>query len=100
MKEALIRLPNARVTWLCALFLLGYVGVEVALGGWIVKFMLEVRDGEEFASGMVATGFWMGITVGRIVLGFVTPRLGEKIAIAVSVIFFQVPPHPLIWYSR
>lgn len=84
MKEALIRLPHARVTWLCAIFLLGYVGIEVALGGWIVKFMLEVRDGEDFGSGMVATGFWMGITVGRIVLGFVTPRLGEKLAIAVS----------------
>jgi fucose permease len=84
MREALIRLPHARVTWLCAIFLLGYVGVEVALGGWIVKFMLEVRKGEEFASGMTATGFWMGITVGRIVLGFVTPRLGEKLAIAVS----------------
>jgi fucose permease len=38
MKEALIRLPHARVTWICALFLLGYVGIEVALGGWIVKW--------------------------------------------------------------
>ena len=84
MKEALVRLPFSRVTWLCALFLLGYVGVEVALGGWIVKFMLEVRHGGDFASGMVATGFWMGITIGRVILGFVTPRLGEKLAIAVS----------------
>ena len=83
MKEALIRLPHARVTWLCAIFLLGYVGIEVALGGWIVKFMLEVRHGKDFASGMTATGFWMGLTVGRLVLGFVTPRLGEKLAIAV-----------------
>lgn len=83
MKEALVRLPHARVTWLCAIFLLGYVGIEVALGGWIVKFMLEVRDGGDFASGMTATGFWMGITVGRIILGFITPRLGEKLAIAV-----------------
>jgi fucose permease len=65
MKEALIRLPYARVTWICALFLLGYVGIEVALGGWIVKFMLEVRKGGDFASGMTATGFWMGLTVGR-----------------------------------
>jgi fucose permease len=99
MKEALIRLPYARVTWICALFLLGYVGIEVALGGWIVKFMLEVRKGEEFASGMTATGFWMGITVGRIILGFVTPRLGEKLAIsiylpltmALELIFWLVP---------
>jgi fucose permease len=73
------------VTWLCALFLLGYVGVEVALGGWIVTFMLRVRDGSSFASGMTATGFWMGLTVGRIVLGFVTPRIGEKLAISVCV---------------
>ncbi len=84
MKEALVRLPFARVTWLCALFLLGYVGIEVALGGWIVKFMLEVRHGAPFGSGMTETGFWMGITVGRIVLGFVTPRFGEKLAITVS----------------
>ncbi|PVI08567.1 MFS general substrate transporter [Periconia macrospinosa] len=99
MKEALIRLPYARVTWLCALFLLGYVGAEVALGGWIVKFMLEVREAEDFASGMTATGFWLGLTVGRIVLGFVTPKLGEKLAIAIylpvtmalELIFWLVP---------
>ncbi|KAF2472049.1 MFS general substrate transporter [Lindgomyces ingoldianus] len=99
MKEALIRLPFARVTWICAMFLLGYVGVEVALGGWIVKFMLEVRDGAEFASGMTATGFWMGLTIGRIVLGFVTPKVGEKLAIAIylpitmvfQLIFWLVP---------
>ncbi|KAB8071885.1 major facilitator superfamily domain-containing protein [Aspergillus leporis] len=73
----------ARVTWLCAFFLLGYVGIEVALGGWIVTFMRQVRNGEAFASGMTATGFWLGITVGRVVLGFVTPRIGEKIAIVI-----------------
>lgn len=86
MKEAVMRLPYARVTWCCAIFFLGYVGIEVALGGWIVKFMLEVRKGENFASGMTATGFWMGITVGRLVLGFVTPRIGEKLAIAVRLL--------------
>ena len=83
LRSALFRKPSARVTWLCSLFLLGYVGVEVALGGWIVTFMIRVRHGSAFASGMTATGFWLGITVGRIVLGFVTPRLGEKLAIAV-----------------
>lgn len=70
------------ITWICAIFLLGYVGVEVSLGGWLVTFMLKVRDGEPFASGLVATGFWLGITVGRIVLGFVTGKIGEKSAIA------------------
>ncbi|CAD0089305.1 unnamed protein product, partial [Aureobasidium vineae] len=83
MKEALLTMPSARVTWLCALFLLGYVGIEVALGGWITTFMLRERHGGAFASGMTATGFWLGITVGRLVLGFVTPRIGEKLSIAI-----------------
>ena len=84
LKEAVLKMPAARVTWLAALFLLGYVGVEVGLGGWIVVFMIRVRDGDRFASGMTATGFWLGLTIGRFVLGFVTPRIGEKVAIAVS----------------
>lgn len=83
LKEATLQMPAARVTWCCALFLIGYVGIEVALGGWIVTFMINVRDGGAFASGMTATGFWMGITVGRLVLGFVTPKIGEKLAICV-----------------
>lgn len=85
MHEALVQMPAARVTWLCAFFLLGYVGVEVALGGWIVQFMIDVRHGEAFASGMTATGFWLGLTIGRVILGFITPRLGERLAIMVSI---------------
>lgn len=83
MREALTTMPSARVTWLCALFLLGYVGAEVALGGWIVTFMIRVRHGARFASGMTATGFWLGVTVGRVILGFVTPKIGEKLAISI-----------------
>nr|OQO23132.1 hypothetical protein B0A51_10089 [Rachicladosporium sp. CCFEE 5018] len=83
LKEACLVMPAARTTWLCAIFLLGYVGIEVSLGGWIVVFMIDIRDGAAFASGMVATGFWLGLTVGRVILGFVTPRIGEKLSIAI-----------------
>jgi len=80
LREAL----KSRVTWVASLFLLCYVGAEVALGGWIVTFMRRERQGQPFESGMVATGFWTGITTGRFVLGFLTPRLGEKFAVAVG----------------
>ncbi|KAI1630896.1 putative MFS transporter [Biscogniauxia mediterranea] len=83
LKEALFKCPSARVAWLCALFWLGYVCIEVALGGWIVEYMLQVRQGEQFASGMTATGFWLGLAIGRFILGFVTPRIGEKLAIMI-----------------
>lgn len=74
---------KSRVTWVVAFFLLCYVGSEVALGGWIVTFMRRERSGEAFASGMVATGFWTGIALGRVFLGFLTPKLGEKFAVTV-----------------
>ena len=77
-----------KVTLLASVFLLVYVGVEVSIGGWIVVFMLNVRKGGPFASGMVSTGFWLGITVGRLILGFVTGRLfkTEKHAVAVYLV--------------
>ncbi|KAI4745815.1 MFS general substrate transporter [Aureobasidium sp. EXF-12298] len=83
LSQVTMKMPAARITWLCAAFLLCYVGSEVALGGWIVQFMIKVRNGNDFASGMVSVGFWLGITLGRIVLGFVTPRIGEKLAVSI-----------------
>lgn len=84
LQEALFTKPASRVTWLVAFFLCAYVGTEVAVGGWVVTFMLRVRNGAPFASGITATGFWLGITVGRVVLGFVTGRIGERLAISVK----------------
>jgi fucose permease len=83
IKEAMFTLPAARTTWICTAFLFIYLGVEVALGGWIVTFMIRVRKGSPFASGMAATGFWLGMTVGRVALGFVTPRIGERLSVIV-----------------
>jgi fucose permease len=44
--------------------------------------MLRVRHGGNFESGLVVTGFWLGLTFGRVILGFVTGKIGEKVAIA------------------
>ncbi|KAM0322167.1 hypothetical protein ACHAQA_009656 [Verticillium albo-atrum] len=99
IRVALFSRPYARVTWLCSAFLLVYVGVEVSLGGWIVQFMIRVRNADRFPAGMTSVGFWLGLTVGRIVLGFVTPLLGVKVAVAVylpltmalELVFWLVP---------
>lgn len=71
------------ITWLMAFFLLGYVGAEVSLGGWIVTFMIDVRHASHFDAGLVVTFFWLGLTVGRVLLGFITGRIGEKLAITI-----------------
>ncbi|WQF75171.1 Putative major facilitator superfamily, MFS transporter superfamily [Colletotrichum destructivum] len=85
LRTALFKRPYARVSWLSAFFLLAYVGTEVSLGGWIVQFMIQVRKANPFDSGMTSVGFWLGLTLGRIVLGFVTPRLGVKLAVAIYI---------------
>ena len=53
VREAL----GKRITWVAAFFLFIYMGIEVGVGGWIVTFMLDIRHGGNFASGMVATGY-------------------------------------------
>lgn len=71
----------------------------VSLGGWIVKFMTTVRNAPEFESGMTATGFWAGMTIGRLVLPFFTSWIGEYVsvliylgvAIGLELLFWLVP---------
>jgi fucose permease len=90
-----------KVVILCSFYLLAYVGSEVALGGWLVTFMIKVRGGDVYHSGIVASGLWAGITLGRIVLGFVTGRFfkTEKnaavcyiiAAMALELMFWLIP---------
>ena len=48
--------------------------------------MTQVRHGKPFSSGLTATGFWLGLTVGRMTLGFVTPKIGERLAVIIYIV--------------
>jgi fucose permease len=39
---------------------------------------------------MVVTGFWLGLTFGRVILGFITGHIGEKLAIALYMLACMV----------
>ncbi|KAF4460681.1 major facilitator superfamily transporter [Fusarium albosuccineum] len=90
---------KSKVTWLCSLFFFAYMGVEVGLGGWVVTFMLRVRNASAYASGASGSGFWAGMALGRAGLGFVTERYGERlcltiylaICIGLQLLFWLVP---------
>ena len=64
--DMLLALQNYR-TWLLALFVLFYQGAEVSLAGWVVTFLLDYRHGSS-SVGYVASGFWGGLTLGRLLL--------------------------------
>ncbi|KIJ53030.1 hypothetical protein M422DRAFT_25917 [Sphaerobolus stellatus SS14] len=62
---------------LLAFFILVYVGIEVTIGGWIVTFIMDKRGGGHH-SGYISTGFFAGLTTGRIVLHYLTRFIAER----------------------
>lgn len=61
--------------------------------------MMRIRNASPFAGGATATGFWGGMTAGRLCLSFLTARLGEfwsmilylGLVIALELVFWLVP---------
>ncbi|KAF9455361.1 major facilitator superfamily domain-containing protein, partial [Collybia nuda] len=62
---------------LLAFFILVYVGVEVTIGGWIVTYIIDVREGGP-SSGYISAGFFGGLMLGRVILLWVNQKIGER----------------------
>ncbi len=77
------RLP---VTWIVTLFLFLYLGTEVSLGTWMYSFLTEQRQQPMLFSAWIVSGYWMGLTLGRIVLAKLASWLTERVAIQICVI--------------
>lgn len=64
-----------------------------------MEFLIRVRNGDPSKVGYVASGFWAGLTLGRLVLADVSHRLGERrmvfvyliLALIAQLIFTFVP---------
>lgn len=67
-----------RGVWLAAFFLLFYVGTEVSLGNWGYSFLTLARSGPALFSAWVISGYWCGLTLGRLTLANLIPRLGIR----------------------
>ncbi|SCU93287.1 LADA_0G02278g1_1 [Lachancea dasiensis] len=68
---SLVRRP---AIFMYALYMFVYLGSEVSTGAWIFTYLLDVKKGNVIPMSYVTAAFWMGLTVGRMVLGFVTKR--------------------------
>ncbi|PYH97787.1 MFS general substrate transporter [Aspergillus ellipticus CBS 707.79] len=88
-----------RTVWILNGFFFLYVGAEVTAGGWLVQFLVSVRNGDPKKVGYIASGFWTGFTLGRVVLADITHQLGERrmvfiyiaLAAVMQVLFWLVP---------
>ncbi len=91
-----------RIVWIAALFLLFYTGAEVSTGSWSYSYLTEVRHGAALISGWMVSGFWLGLTLGRVVLGHVAQRIGHArliqgslVGVIIGVLVIWFVPGPL-----
>lgn len=91
-----------RVAWLAALFLMVYVGSEISLGSWSYSFLTQERHGATLISGWTISGYWFGLMLGRLVLGKVAQRIGDKrlielclVSVIISLLIIWSLPFPL-----
>ncbi|KAF2273501.1 MFS general substrate transporter [Westerdykella ornata] len=84
-KDLKLALKN-RSTIFGALFIFAYQGAEVSISGWVISFLINYRGGDPGSVGYVTAGFWGGITLGRFVLTFLTPYIGERLYVLILVL--------------
>ncbi|KAK7034552.1 hypothetical protein VNI00_012399 [Paramarasmius palmivorus] len=85
---------------LLSLFVLVYVGVEVTIGantreGWITTYILRLRDGG-VNSGYISSGFFAGITIGRLGLLWLNAKIGDRYAMYLY-IFLAIGLELVVW---
>lgn len=68
------------VVLLTSAFAFLYVGTEITIGGWIVTFLRTVR-GAGPSAGYVSTGFFSGLTLGRVLHVWIARLVPERYAL-------------------
>lgn len=75
-----------RVVWIAAFFLFFYTGAEVSISNWGFSFLSDGRHIVPLFSGWMISGYWLGLTLGRFVLGYAGQRTGQVRLIQMSLV--------------
>ncbi len=70
-------LKNKVVCWF-ALYLFFCTGSESSIGSWLVNYLDNAKQFDQSSANFIMTFFWIGITTGRIILGFITSKLFQN----------------------
>ena len=72
--------------WLSILLFLVYTGSEVSLGTWAYSLLTEARNVTPAVAGFIAGSYWAMFTIGRILAGFFTRKIGLHRLVRISLI--------------
>jgi fucose permease len=67
---------RSRAVWLSGAFLCLYVGIEVTVGNWGYSLLTQERHAGALLAGLVVSGYWLGLTVGRFAINAAASRVG------------------------
>ncbi len=70
--------PPRGPTRLLAVLLGVYVGVETGIGSWLTEYMTAARGLPLAQAGTCLALYWLGLAVGRLVLGILPQRVREE----------------------
>ncbi|KAL5361199.1 major facilitator superfamily domain-containing protein [Aspergillus floccosus] len=85
--------------WMVSLYFFFFLGASITAGGWIVEYLVDVRNGNLKNMGYVPAGFYGGGFLGRLLLAEPTYRLGERrmifiyvlLCLGLELVFWLVP---------
>lgn len=90
-----LELLRNKITWITSFWVLFYQGGEVAIGGWFLTYLRDYRKHTSPTIGYVISGYWFGLTLGRIFLTglchkYLGARRGSIIMSVLSIIFIML----------
>jgi fucose permease len=59
-------------------YLFLYIGAELSIGSWLLTYLRTIKSMEQLEASYVVSWFWIGLTCGRMLLGFVTKRFKNE----------------------
>ncbi|KAH3688814.1 hypothetical protein WICPIJ_000198 [Wickerhamomyces pijperi] len=72
-----LMIKDRLVLLLCSYSFL-YIGVEISISSWTLTYLLQIHQLDQLQASFIMSWFWIGLTMGRIVLGFVTSRFRNE----------------------
>lgn len=75
-----------RVALTAAFFLFFYVGAEIAFGGWVYTYAVELKLTDAAQAAYLTSGFWLAFTIGRLLSVPLATRFAPRQIIAAAVL--------------
>jgi fucose permease len=79
-------LYRSPLLWLMSALMMVYVGTEVGIGGWISTYTLRTSPISAEAAALIASGFYLALTAGRLVSAALGTRMRSEQILLVSLL--------------